>query len=136
MLAFGVAAFAAFGSVCRYVVDGVVREQTNLDDEYPWATLIVNVVGSLVLGLATGLAVHYDGWKVEPVLLIGAGFAGGFTTWSTLMWELLALDRRAQRSRALRYLAVTVVLGLLAAAIGLTLAAHWPAGGGCGPRCE
>lgn len=84
-------------------------------------TLAVNVVGSLLLGLLAGLVLFHgvpSGWKT----VLGTGFCGGFTTWSTLVWEVMALAGTG-RGVALRTAAVGVIAPLLAAGAGLALAA-------------
>ena len=89
---------------------------------FPWATLTVNVVGSFVLALVLTLVVERwpgDRW-LRP--LVGVGFCGGFTTFSTLVVELDQRLRHGHGATAGVYLAATLVLGLGAALIGTTLA--------------
>jgi CrcB protein len=86
---------------------------------FPWATLFVNVVGSLAMGLLAGwLARHgsaADTWR----LLIGVGLLGGFTTFSAFSLEMMLLIERGQASTAFVYAAVSVLAGLTALYIGL-----------------
>jgi CrcB protein len=86
---------------------------------FPWATLFVNVVGSLVMGgLAGFLARHGHGgeqWR----LFIGVGVLGGYTTFSSFSLELMMLIERGQPFQALTYALVSVLAGLTALYIGL-----------------
>ena len=119
MLSLAVALAAGVGAVLRYVVDQFVQQRTR--GEFPYGTLVINLSGSLVLGLTTGLALHH-GLAPTPTVIVGAGFAGGYTTLSTWAWETLALAE----SRALAAAALNVVgsfaAGLACAAAGLGLA--------------
>ena len=85
---------------------------------FPWATLAVNVIGSLAMGLLAGaLARHGQGgehWR----LLIGVGLLGGFTTFSSFSLELMLLIERGQASHAFIYGAVSVLAGLTALYLG------------------
>jgi CrcB protein len=73
-------------------------------------TLVVNVLGSLLLGLFAGLS-------ASSYALLGIGFCGAFTTYSTFAVEAVSLPRR----RGLGYVVVSVVLCCLACAVGLAL---------------
>lgn len=76
------------GAALRFVVDGVIRHRTS--GSYPLATMIINVSGSLVLGLLIGLVlggVLTPGWQ----LIIGTGMMGGYTTFSTASYETFRL---------------------------------------------
>ena len=86
---------------------------------FPWATLAVNVAGSLAMGLLAGwLARHGDTGETWR-LLVGVGLLGGFTTFSAFSLELMMLIERGQASTAFVYAAVSVLAGLSALYIGL-----------------
>ncbi len=113
-----IAAGGALGTLCRY---GVERGLPTALDHFPWATLIVNVVGSFLLGTVLTLVV--ERWPTDRFLrpFAAVGFCGGFTTFSTLAVEV---DQRVQHGRvglAAVYVAVSLVLGLGAAMAGITL---------------
>lgn len=84
--------------------------------ELPVGTLAVNVAGSFVLGLLAGLAVGGD-----VLALVGTGFCGGLTTYSSFAVQTRALAAESPRL-GLRYAVVTVVAGLLAAWLGFVVA--------------
>ena len=107
------------GAAARFAVDGVVRARRPGD--FPWGTLVVNVTGSFLLGLLTGLVLAGagDAWR----LLLGTGFCGGFTTFSTAAVDTVRLARRGALRAAAANLAGNLALTLLAAALGLRLAA-------------
>jgi len=119
MLTLGVTLAAAVGAVARYLADQLVRRRTS--DPFPFGTLLVNVSGSLLLGLVVGLGLHH-GLATTPRALLGAGFAGGYTTFSTWVWETLALAEDGWPARAVLNALGSVVAGLAAAAAGLGLA--------------
>ena len=103
----------AAGALARY---GVGRAAG--PDAVPWATLAVNLAGSLLLGVVLGAAA--EGRLGELVLAgVGIGFLGAFTTFSTFSWEALALLRAGRVGLATAYVATSVVGGLLAAGLGL-----------------
>jgi CrcB protein len=106
----------ALGAVARFVLDGVIRRSGT--DDFPWATLLINITGSLLLGVVTGL-VLFRGCPENLRLVIGTGFCGGYTTFSTASFEIVRLVQRASPLRAFGYLAATVVLTIGAGAVGL-----------------
>lgn len=86
---------------------------------FPWATLSVNLVGSMAMGLLAGfLARHATGGEVWR-LLIGVGLLGGFTTFSAFSLEMMLLIERGQPALALTYAAVSLFAGLTALYIGM-----------------
>ena len=104
------------GATARFVLDGLIRRRW--DGGYPWATLVINVSGSLLLGLLTGL-VLYRGASLDLRLVLGTGFCGGYTTFSTASFEAVRLQQRESGLRAMSYVALTVAGTLAAAALGL-----------------
>ncbi|GAB3148746.1 fluoride efflux transporter CrcB [Micromonospora sonneratiae] len=110
-----VMAGGAVGAACRFLVDRAVTARTN--GALPWGTLLVNVAGSLLLGLLAGAGSTLPGWLGQ---LVGTGFCGALTTYSTFSHETVRLADSGPggRPRALLYVAVTLTLGLGAAALG------------------
>ena len=87
---------------------------------FPWATLLVNIVGSLAMGLLAGwLARHGSTTGETWRLLIGVGLLGGFTTFSAFSLEMMLLIERGQPGTAFAYAAISVLAGVTALYIGL-----------------
>ena len=103
---------AAVGAPLRYLTDRLV--QSRHDSLFPWGTLSVNVVGSLVLGALAGAGTALP----HTVLaLAGTGFCGALTTYSTFSYETLRLAERKAYFYAVTNVVVTVVAGLGAAVL-------------------
>lgn len=118
-LALLVSIAAGLGAVARYLLDTVIQHRHR--GTFPLGTLTINLVGSFVLGLVTGLATHH-GLSSRTTIVAGVGFCGGFTTFSTWMWESLVLaQNRALRAATLNTFG-SMLLGLAAAGAGLGLA--------------
>ena len=115
-LTVGVACVAGVGAVCRYAVDRVIAHQH--DSVFPWGTFAINTVGSFVLGATSGLATHH-GLSTAAAAIIGSGFCAGFTTFSTWMWETLALAEAGALLQASLNVIASLAVGLVGAALGL-----------------
>jgi CrcB protein len=102
------------GAASRYALAEARRPH-----QVPWPTLVANVVGSVVLGAAAA-AVH-SGAPDWVFIVLGAGLAGGITTFSSLALDAVTLWGNARRSAAVAYLAATLVLGVTAAWLGWAL---------------
>jgi CrcB protein len=114
---FAVLVGGAIGGGLRLELDAVLPHATN---DFPWDTLLINVVGSFVLGVLVSRA-----WPVVPEWVragLGPGFLGGFTTFSAVMVSMVTLAADGEIVLALGYLAATLVLGFAAAALGLWIA--------------
>jgi CrcB protein len=116
----GVALAGAVGAPARYLVDGLVQDRT--EGPFPWGTLVINLTGSLLLGLITGAALYHALPKL-PRLWLGTGFCGAYTTFSTFTFETVELLESGERGTAVAYAAASLITGLAAAAAGLALAA-------------
>ena len=101
---------AALGAPARYLLDRFVQSRHSSD--FPWGTLTVNVVGCFLIGFFVGTA-----WMP----LLGVGFCGGLTTYSTFSYETVKLLETERYRLALLNVVVSVALGLGAAALGLAL---------------
>jgi CrcB protein len=110
----------AIGAPLRYELDGLVGQR--VDGAFPWGILLINVSGSFLLGLLTGLGLHH-GLGKTPRVVLGTGFCGAFTTFSTFTYETVRLLEEGDVTEALANLALSLVLGAAAAAAGLALPA-------------
>ncbi len=119
MVAVAVALAAGVGAVVRYLIDQLVQHRTRGD--FPYGTIIINITGSFLLGLTTGLALHH-GLDTTATVVIGTGFAGGYTTLSTWAWETLALAETGDLLEASINIVGSFAAGLAAASAGLGLA--------------
>lgn len=106
------------GSAARFLVDGVVRAKVTAD--FPVGTVVINVSGSLLLGLITGLTLAHTA-PDELRLIAGTGFLGGFTTFSTASFETVRLMQEGRNRAALLNGLGTLVVTTAAAALGLVL---------------
>lgn len=114
-----VALGAAVGAPLRYLTDRFV--QSRVDAVFPWGTLLVNVIGSFLLGLLVAMA--SDGRIDDDVVaLAGVGFCGALTTYSTFSYETLRLFEDGARWYAAANVVVSVVAAVVAAAAGWALA--------------
>ncbi|MBL0742600.1 fluoride efflux transporter CrcB [Chryseolinea lacunae] len=114
-----VAAGGALGSAARYVTARQV--DARLNSIFPYGTLTVNVVGSFILGLVLTLAARKAGVTESWRLFLGAGFCGGFTTFSTFAWENFNLIEQKFMGTFVLYTSVSLVAGFLALAAGAFL---------------
>jgi fluoride exporter len=104
-----------FGAAARFAVDGWVREKWA--NVLPVATLVVNVTGSLLIGLLAGGAL-YHGWGGDWLVALTVGFCGGYTTFSTAMVETVRLAQAGQTRRAVAVVVGSLLLTVGAAALG------------------
>lgn len=115
-----VAAGGAIGSALRFGVSEVVRRAPTLAG-YPWATLAVNIAGSLLIGWFLRWSAAAD-TTPQVRALVAIGICGGFTTFSAFAAENLAFLQAGQPGRALLHATASVVLSVAAVFLGYTLA--------------
>ncbi|MBK6764607.1 MAG: fluoride efflux transporter CrcB [Micrococcales bacterium] len=107
---------AAIGAPSRWALDRFV--QSRHDSVFPWGTFTINVAGSLLLGFILGARV-----PSEVALLVGTGFCGGFTTFSTFGFETVRLAEEGSRAESLLNVGASLAAGMAAAIAGWYLGA-------------
>ncbi|MGO4591395.1 fluoride efflux transporter CrcB [Paenarthrobacter sp. 2TAF44] len=105
------------GAAVRFTVDGLMRARVRA--ALPWATIVINVSGSLLLGFLAGLVM--EGQAPESLqLILGTGFLGGYTTFSTASLETIRLVQSGRMG-----LALVNGLGSMAVSVGAAAAGVW-----------
>ncbi|HCX23035.1 MAG: fluoride efflux transporter CrcB [Flammeovirgaceae bacterium] len=104
-----VAIGGALGSVSRYLMGILMTSQ--LASPYPYATLSVNLAGSLLIGILSGIFIK-SGSPITQFMLI-TGFCGGFTTFSTFSLDGLKLLESGEFTPFILYVSISIVGGLL-----------------------
>jgi fluoride exporter len=115
-----------FGAVLRYLVNLAWGRLHGMDQPY-LATFIINVTGSILMGLLVGGLVHLPGpdnqrWR----LLLGVGVLGGYTTFSSFSLEAVLMIERRAYGVAAAYILGSVALGVIGLMLGLMLARKLP----------
>lgn len=107
---------AGLGAPLRYLTDRSI--QSRHETTFPWGTLTVNIIASLILGIVAGA-----GTRLNPNvgILIGTGFCGALSTYSTFSYETLRLAQDGTRLYAAANVAVSLIAGIGAAAAGWSL---------------
>jgi fluoride exporter len=110
----------AIGAPLRYLTDLFV--QSRHDSVFPWGTFAVNVVGSLILGATAGAVTNADG-PTWVLTLVGTGFCGALTTFSTFGYETVRLVEDGSLLEAALNVSASLVAGMTACVAGWALAA-------------
>ena len=109
-----VALGGALGAVGRYLVGLSLKTASG----FPWATMSVNILGSLLMGLVIGWLSRQNGGSDALRLFVAVGILGGFTTFSTFSMDLFTLLERRDIAASMLYLGGSLLGGLLAFIIG------------------
>lgn len=120
MTVFLVLCGGAVGAPLRYLTDVLVRARHG--GVFPWGTLVVNVVGSFVLGVVAASVTVADA-PTWVLTLVGTGVCGALTTFSTFGVETVQLAEEGSWSAALANVVVSLALGFAACAAGWSLVA-------------
>lgn len=106
------------GGVARFTLDKFISARTS--SSTPWGTFFINLSGSLLLGILAGLTI---GHSLSPQLqiIIGTGFLGGYTTFSTASCDAVFLVRQSENRIAVAYAFGTLILSTVLAVLGLWL---------------
>jgi CrcB protein len=108
----------ALGAVIRFVLDASVKQRWR--SPFPLATVVINVTGSLLLGVLAG-AVLFHGQPSVWQTVAGTGFCGGYTTFSTASFETVRLVQQNRLMLALGNAVGSLVLSVAACAVGLAV---------------
>ena len=107
------------GGALRYLVSVAMR---GVGGGFPWATLTVNIVGSLAIGVLYGLFARYSTVSHSACLLLTTGLCGGFTTFSTFSNEALTMLQSGNIGSFAGYVSLSLLGGLAAVMVGTWLA--------------
>ena len=112
---------AGIGGALRHGVNASCARYCGLD--FPWGTMIINIVGSTIMGIAAGYFAFKASaeWSQSARLFVTTGILGGFTTFSAFSLEAMLLWERGQSGAALLYVTGSVVLAICGLALGLAL---------------
>lgn len=108
---------AGLGGVTRH---GVNLTAARLGSDFPYGTLAINVVGSVLMGVLVGWFA-LRGENLQARLFLGTGVLGGFTTFSTFSLEAFGLLERGETGAAIAYVLASVVIGVAGLFLGLYL---------------
>ena len=117
LFALAIAAGGAAGTLARF---GISAWMAPVTVRFPFATLLINVVGSFLIGWLSGEWSPVKDLTVRAALTIG--FCGGFTTFSTFSIETVRMLHVGETRRAATYIVASVILSVSAAALGVALA--------------
>lgn len=117
MLVLGVFVAGALGAMARYTIDGFIQQRWH--GPFPMGTFAINVSGSLVLGGITGYFVAHAAAPADFKVIVGTGFVGAYTTFSTLTYESLRLLLDKARLELVLNLVGSVIVGLVVAGVGI-----------------
>lgn len=115
-----VAAGGAAGSVARVLTSGLVYRWVS--PAFPWGTLTVNLVGSLLFGVFVGMGMARGGLSPDARALLLSGLIGGFTTFSAFSFETVELLTQGFPGRAIVNVLLQVLLGTVALWAGMHVA--------------
>ena len=112
---------AGLGGALRHGVNLTCARYCGL--EFPWGTMIINIIGSTVMGLAAGYFAFKasESWSQSARLFATTGILGGFTTFSAYSLDAVLLWERGNATGAFFYVVGSVVLAIIGLALGLAL---------------
>lgn len=115
----------ALGAGARHLVGQAMLAR--LGAGFPWSTLSINIVGSLLMGLLVGALARSSDGGDSARLFLGVGVLGGFTTFSSFSMEFWLLFERGQNGQAATYVLASVIGAIAACGLGLLIVRQVPA---------
>ena len=106
----------AIGSMLRFATSLVINSKY-----FPYATLVVNITGSFIIGVVFAMSIRQAGLSTNWQLFLATGICGGFTTFSAFTLENMGLLQSGRTGMALSYIALSIVLGIVATFLGYQL---------------
>lgn len=100
------------GAISRYLL--AVKLYGQLGVDFPWGTLGVNILGSLLLGFVLGLVEERDMFTPQTRALITTGFLGGMTTFSTFIFESWQFVRDGDPAKTMAYVTLSLAISVIA----------------------
>ncbi|NJO91696.1 MAG: fluoride efflux transporter CrcB [Chloroflexia bacterium] len=107
------------GSILRYLVSQLIQKV--FETTFPLGTLVVNIVGSFLIGIIYALSERSEILSAEWRVFLAVGFCGGFTTFSSFAYENFAMANIQQFLFSALYIGLSLILGLLAVYLGVQL---------------
>lgn len=104
----------AFGSLARYQLGKMIMKKSK--SAFPWGTFFINITGAFLLGVVCSLNV-----RDQVYCLLGDGFLGAYTTFSTFMYEGFTMFKENHKLDAVVYIVISVVLGFIGFVMGYYL---------------
>jgi len=111
-----------FGSALRYMVGKLFQDTF---ETFPIGTLIVNVVGSLLIGFFLGFDLKNGGLSETQTLVLVTGFCGGFTTFSAFAMENQMFLKSGDYIQFISYTLGSIILGIAAVVLGLIISKNF-----------
>ena len=111
-----VGAGSFLGGALRFVISSLMKGVCA--SSFPWATLTVNLLGCLLIGVIYGLSVRYSSVSHTMCLLLATGFCGGFTTFSAFANEGVQMLQSGNLGAFVTYVSMSLVLGMLLVMLG------------------
>jgi len=103
-----------FGCLFRFKIDDFITKRSK--SQFPFGVLLINLVGAFLLGIVTKVQPSYSFYA-----LLGDGFLGAFTTFSTFMVKSVELIQTKEQKKAILYLALSIIVGVLFYILGFAL---------------
>jgi CrcB protein len=116
-----VGAGGCIGAICRYKLGGWILHHWE-HAHFPLATLLINLLGCLLIGVIGGVAERAHAFSPHLRILLITGLLGGFTTFSAFGFETIYLLRRGDVPAAALYVGLSILLGVVAVWAGLKIA--------------